>query len=49
VVDIYARWRPLAASGLSLKAGIENVRDEDFERRFAGVSVPGRANLFDIS
>ncbi len=49
VVDLYARWRPLADHGLALNAGIDNLFDEDYERVFAGVSEPGQSVRFDVS
>ncbi|MBR9824661.1 MAG: TonB-dependent receptor [Alphaproteobacteria bacterium] len=49
VVDIYARWRPLADHGLTLNAGVDNLFDEDYERVFAGVSEPAQSVRFDVS
>ena len=49
VVDLYARWQPMADNGLMLNAGLENVFDEDYERVFAGVSEAGRSLRLDIS
>jgi len=48
VVDLYARWQPLADHGLVINAGIDNAFDDDFERVFAGVSEPGRSYRLDL-
>ena len=49
VVDLYARWQPMADNGLTLNAGLENVFDGDYERVFAGVSEAGRSVRLDVS
>lgn len=49
VADAYARWQPIADSGLRLNAGVENLFDHDYDRVFAGVSEPGRSLRFDVS
>ena len=49
VADLYARWQPFAAHGVSLNAGVENLLDHDYDRVFAGVSEPGRSVRFDVS
>ncbi|MEM9233150.1 MAG: TonB-dependent hemoglobin/transferrin/lactoferrin family receptor [Pseudomonadota bacterium] len=42
VVDLYATWRPAIVGNLSIKVGVDNVHDENYERVFEGVSQPGR-------
>ena len=49
VADAYARWQPIADSGLRINAGVENLFDHDYDRVFAGVSEPGRSLRFDVS
>ncbi len=49
VADAYARWQPIADSGLRINAGVENLFDHDYDRVFAGVSEPGRSVRVDVS
>jgi hemoglobin/transferrin/lactoferrin receptor protein len=49
VADAYARWQPIADSGLRINAGVENLFDHDYDRVFAGVSEPGRSVRLDVS
>jgi len=49
VADAYARWQPIADSGLRINAGVENLFDQDYDRVFAGVSEPGRSVRLDVS
>lgn len=49
VVDVYTRWRPMAGSGLTINAGVDNLLDEDYERVFAGVSEPARSYRLDFT
>ncbi|WP_417487317.1 TonB-dependent receptor domain-containing protein [Maricaulis sp.] len=49
VADAYARWQPIAESGLRINVGVENLFDHDYDRVFAGVSEPGRSVRIDVS
>jgi hemoglobin/transferrin/lactoferrin receptor protein len=44
VVDLYYNWQPRNAAlrGLSVRAGIDNVLDEEYARVFTGATEPGR-------
>jgi hemoglobin/transferrin/lactoferrin receptor protein len=49
VTDLYARWRPVDGSPLTLTGGVDNVFDEDYSRVFPGASEAGRSARIGVS